>query len=608
MARTEYPRPQFVRDGDWQSLNGTWQFSFDDDDRGRGAHWENGLPNNHTQINVPFVYQAPASGIDDQTVHDIVWYQRDLAITAPQAGQRALLHFGAVDYFADVFVNGQLVGHHEGGDSSFTFDITDALTADAQQVLTVRAEDRTYDETLPRGKQSWTGHAEAIWYTNSTGIWQPVWLEVVNAARLESVRLTPDLDHTSIGIAAELSDAAIGGSLKIAISFKGELVAEDTVRIVANHTVRSIDLVQQHIFRTSFHNDGWTWTPENPNLFDITFTVLAVDGQQTDTVASYFGLRKVSRENGMIFLNNRPCYQRLVLDQGYWPEGLLTAPTDEAFKKDIELAKAAGFNGCRKHQKVEDPRFLYWADKLGYLVWEEIASVPYFSENSVDRVIDAWQDTVRRDYNHPSIIMWVPFNESWGVDRIHYDTQVQHFSTAVYHLVHTLDDTRLVMTNDGWETTDGDVIGIHNYSHGDSAESAAYHHFKDTLSTTEKILDQSSANWANFANGYTYQGQPIVLSEFGGIGFDASRKDGWGYTRATSVDNYLSELTRVLDALQASECLWGYCYTQLTDVMQEVNGVLTKDREPKAPLEELHKRFVFPRFGRLNDTAADYRH
>ncbi len=606
MTREEYPRPQFVRQGPWQNLNGEWQFQFDDADLGRSAGWaKSGLPQ-PVMIQVPFVYQAEASGIDDQATHDIVWYERKFSLSTITSEQAVILHFGAVDYFTDVYVNGQFVGHHEGGDTSFEFDITNAIVQDSLQTVVVRVADRAEDETLPRGKQNWLGKSYGIWYTNSTGIWQSVWLEVVHAHHIHTLRLTPDLDHTAIGLAVTASDAAIGDVLSVNIRYQGELVAEDTIKLVAKHTKRDIELFQHRIYRTAYHEAGWTWSPEHPNLFDIELTISA--GKTVfDDIQSYFGMRKVSTESGMIFLNNRPYYQRLVLDQGYWPEGLLTAPSDEAFKHDIELAKAAGFNGCRKHQKVEDPRFLYWADHLGYLVWEEVAAVPYYTEASVERLTDAWQATVRRDYNHPSIIMWVPLNESWGVDRIHDNRQQQHFSEALYHLIHALDRTRLVQSNDGWDNTVTDVVAIHNYSHGQDADSAEYQRYKATLAHIDQLLNQAPGNYDIFAKGFHYEGQPIVLSEFGGISFDTTRKDGWGYTHASDEAEFVAQLTRLKEALQGSDCLWGYCYTQLTDVEQEVNGLFTKARHPKIPIEQLKAIFDFEHLGRLDDRVSHYR-
>lgn len=603
--REEYPQPQFKRDGYWKNLNGEWNFKFDDLDLGKREGWGQSLPEPQ-KIIVPFVYQSPASGINNQSRHDIVWYENQFETRHLSSDEHLIVHFGAVDYFADVYVNGEYIGHHEGGDCSFSFDVTDSLNTNQMQKITVRAEDLTFDETIPRGKQSWTGRSEGIWYTNSTGIWQTVWLEVINDKCIHNIKLTPDLDKTSVQINAQLSDQALGSRLHYKIIFNGEIVVDDLLIVQTTNIIRSVELMQQHIFRTEFHHAGWTWTPEHPNLFDVEFELVDENDNCVDHVDTYFGLRKVSTENGMIMLNNRPYYQRLVLDQGYWPDGLITAPTDDALKADIELSKEMGFNGCRKHQKIEDPRFLYWADKLGFLVWEEVASVPYYSEKSAARLIDAWKEAIERDYNHPSIIMWVPLNESWGVDRIHTSKQQQHFSEALYHMIHALDTTRLVQSNDGWDNTVTDVVAIHNYNHGITKESKEYQNYVDMLSNTEKLITQAPGAWDIFANGFTYQGQPIVLSEFGGIGFDSSREDGWGYTTANNETEYLSELHRIIEAVAASKGLWGYCYTQLTDVEQEVNGLLTYSREPKADLKEINKIFTMTSDLRLANNYKKY--
>ena len=300
-----------------------------------------------------------------------------------------------------------------------------------------------------------------------------------------------------------------------------------------------------------------------------------------DRVSSYFGLRKVHTENGMVYLNNKPYYQKLVLDQGYWPSGLLTAPCDEDFIKDIKLAKEMGFNGCRKHQKMEDPRFLYWADKLGYLVWGECAAPPIYNADAVERLMGEWAEVVRRDYNHPCIVTWVPINESWGVPNVSFDRQQQHFSQTMYHYLHSLDATRLVISNDGWAATETDIVAIHNYAHGRVDETKKYQFFKESLSTREKLLVRKSTPWPIFAHGFQYDGQPILLTEFGGTGFNCSGQEGWGYISVQNETEFIADYTRLMGAIYASTGLWGFCYTQLTDIEQEINGLFTYDRKPK---------------------------
>lgn len=581
--RNEYPRPQFVRK-EWQNLNGQWNFAFDDENKGTKERWFDDTGKLDQVIQVPFVYQTELSGIDCQEVHDIVWYQK--TFDWQREGRRCLLHFGAVDYHARVYVNGALAGEHTGGHTSFTLDITD-LVHDGENNLTVRVEDYHDDEEIPRGKQYWRPGSAGIWYTNTTGIWQTVWLEPVNATYIKQVKFTPNLDEGLVEILAEVAKGEDAATLEYKVLFKGEVVAADAIGVVGKTILRKVDLYDGKIFRSNFHNGGWTWSPETPNLFDVELRLLDQKGIVHDEVDSYFGMRKVHTEKGMVFLNNQPFYQKLVLDQGYWPAGLLTAPTDEDFVKDIQLAKDMGFNGCRKHQKVEDPRFLYWADKMGYLVWGECASTISYSNDAVARLTNEWFEIVERDYNHPSIVTWVPLNESWGIPEVHGNPQQQSFSQSIYYLLHSLDRTRLVISNDGWEMTTTDICAIHNYSHGQEQEVKKYQHFKDTLATVEGLIHYPPGKWAIFAEGFQYQGQPIMLTEFGGIGYKVDDQTGWGYTTVENEEQYLEDYSRIMAAIYASTALWGYCYTQLTDVEQEINGLLTYERHPKADLAKI---------------------
>jgi len=349
MSREEYPRPQFGREN-WLSLNGEWQFAFDDQNLGLKEKWYTNEANYPYKINVPFVYQSALSGIDHREVHDVVWYYRTFDVQVPEKS-RVLLHFGAVDYEADVFVNGNHVKNHCGGHTSFAVDITDALVSGQEQILSVRAFDPHFDESIPRGKQFWEEESAGIWYTNSTGIWQPVWLEVVAETHLQQVKFTSDFDAGAVKIDVELNQLQPQVVLEYQIYFKDALVTSGKADFITSELSFAVDIFQQEIFRTNFHHEGWSWTPEKPQLFDVELT-LREAGNAIDQLKSYFGMRKIHTENGMIYLNNKPYYQKLVLDQGYWPSGLLTAPTDEDFKQDILLAKEMGFNGCRKHQKT----------------------------------------------------------------------------------------------------------------------------------------------------------------------------------------------------------------------------------------------------------------
>lgn len=584
--RAEYPRPQLVREA-WQNLNGRWKFEFDDENTGITERWFEAERSFSRTIEVPFAYQTLLSGIHDPSFHDWVWYKRSFTVNKAWKGERVLLHFGAVDYRAWVYVSNKYVGMHEGGHTPFQFDITDELTWEEEHIV-VRVEDPSSDETIPRGKQYWIEKPDSIWYTRTTGIWQTVWLEAVHPTHLDKVKFEPDLDRGDVILTFETAGHLAEVKVEVDISFKGMKVVSDTIDVHERCTKRAFNLLNLNIFRTSFHHDGWTWTPENPNLFDVVLTVKQ-EGCTVDQVRSYFGLRKIHTERGMVYLNNKPYYQKLVLDQGYWPEGLLTAPSDEALQKDIELAKAMGFNGCRKHQKVEDPRFLYWADKLGYLVWGECASAVSYSENAAARLTKEWIEIVERDFNHPCIVAWVPLNESWGIPMLRSSRQQQNHSLSMYHFIHSLDPTRLVVSNDGWELTKSDICAVHNYNHGQPDETAKNDYFKLSLSTKEHIFQSQPSRRAIYANGFSYQGDPILLTEFGGIAYRIGPNQGWGYTSVNSEDDFVREYGRVLEAVYGSKAIHGFCYTQLTDVEQEVNGLLTYDRRPKCDLNEIKK-------------------
>lgn len=586
IPRNEYPRPQFVRKN-WLNLNGEWQFAFDDENIGVKEKWFQIVHPFKQKIIVPFAYQTKLSGINVPSFHDHVWYRREFTVPKEWSGQKIILHFGAVDYRAWVYVNGQYAGYHEGGHVSFSFDITELLTWETETIV-VRVEDPSRDETIPRGKQFWFEKSDSIWYTRTTGIWQTVWLEPVSSTHISKLRLTPDIDRGDIIVEFEVKGNYLNKKAEIEIGFKGEKVVLDTIEIFEAYNKRSINLYNRQIFRTSFHHVGWNWAPESPNLFDIKIT-LKDDQEVLDEIDSYFGMRKIHIENGMVYLNNKPYYQKLVLDQGYWPDGLLTAPTDEDLKKDIELALEMGFNGCRKHQKVEDPRFFYWADKLGFLVWGECPASPSYSEDAASRLTKEWIEIIERDYNHPSIVAWVPLNESWGVPFIKFNKQQQHHSLAMYHLIHSLDPTRLVISNDGWELTVTDICAIHNYNHGSSDEKEKYEAFKESLATKENLLRSKPANRGIYADGFEHNGEPILLTEFGGIGFKVGENNGWGYTSVKNEQEFIADYRRVMEAVYASQALHGYCYTQLTDVEQEINGLLTYHREPKCELEKIRE-------------------
>ncbi|HEV8044041.1 MAG TPA: glycoside hydrolase family 2 TIM barrel-domain containing protein, partial [Rubrobacter sp.] len=549
LPRPEYPRPQLRRQ-QWTNLNGEWRFAFDDESVGLAGGWQNAStqdlgangPPFDRRITVPFCYQARLSGIGETAFHDLVWYARTFEHPVSSDG-RLLLHFGAVDYRATVWVNGLHVVSHEGGHTPFSADVTDALL-DGENVVVVRAEDPSRDVTIPRGKQYWRVESEGIFYTRTTGIWQTVWLEPVNRSRVGSLRLTPDVDAACADLEVAVEGFEPGMSLRVAVELDGEPVLEDTIGLRSSLIDRRLPLLARGDAPETPHLSEWPrpalWSPEHPNLYDLRLALLGAGGETLDAVESYFGMRKVETRDGKVYLNGRPYYQRLVLDQGYFPDGILTAPADDDLRGDVELAKEMGFTGARKHQKVEDPRWLFWADSLGLLVWGEMANAYQYGSEYVRRMTAEWQEAVRRDYNHPSVVAWVPMNESWGVPNLAGDPgQIEHL-LALYHLTRSLDGTRPVVSNDGWEHALTDLCNIHDYR---DAEALAR-----TYVSPETSVAATPANRPVYVQGHGYRGEPILITEFGGIAFsgDASG-EGWGYSTVADADEFLARYESLID-------------------------------------------------------------
>jgi beta-galactosidase/beta-glucuronidase len=560
--RNEYPRPQFVRN-EWMNLNGEWDFSFDT------ACFDK-------KIIVPYVYQSKLSGINIQEAHETVWYRKEFVLPENMLGKRIILHFGAVDYSCQVWVNDIFIKEHIGGHISFEMDITHALKEDSNTIV-LKVDDSPSDLEIPRGKQYWKDKSEGIFYTRSTGIWQTVWLEAVDEVHLEKVFITPDIDNMQVEFNYEISGNK-PAMLRTEIYFEGKFITASTIETERNAGIYKL-LLDQQILRNWNFQEELVWTPEHPRLFDVIFKVY-VSGQEVDSVSSYFGMRKVSIENGRFLLNNREYYQKLLLDQGYWEDSLLTAPTDEDFVKDIKLAKSMGFNGVRKHQKIEDPRFLYHADRLGFLVWGEIAAAYVYSRKYVKRITYEWIDEILRDYNHPSIVVWTPLNESWGVFHIKDKKEQQSHSAAMVYLTKSIDQTRPVISNDGWEHTCTDLFTIHDYEWDREI-------LKERYSSLENIFRFAPGGRPLLANGWEYKGQPILVTEFGGISYKKGDWSGWGYSNATSDEDFAQRYHDVVSPLLESPFVQGFCYTQITDVEQEINGLCTYDRQPKIPVETI---------------------
>ncbi|KIL40915.1 glycoside hydrolase family 2 [Gordoniibacillus kamchatkensis] len=570
----DYPRPQYVRD-EWLCLNGEWDFRFDDDNAGEREKWFDAFEASH-KIVVPFTYETKASGIGEEAFHPNVWYRRSLAIPTEQAGKRAILHFQAVDYSAKLWVNGTYVGGHQGGYAAFSFDITPYLQYGHENIVVVKAED-SQSCTQPRGKQRWVKDSFECFYVQTTGIWQSVWMEYVAHTYIKSVKITPDLDKQAVRFEYETEGdlSHPGLELETRISFKDTVLKRFSLAIDRPWLKVETDLLHEA-------NGPWkvnAWSPQNPNLYDVEF-VLIQDGVVIDHVHSYFGMRKVSIEKGKVLLNNTPVYQRLILDQGYWPDTHLTPPSEEALIEDIDKILAMGYNGVRKHMKIEDARFLYWCDVKGLLVWSEMAATFEFNDIAVETFTREWLEIVRQQYNHPSIITWVPFNESWGIMHVLTDGRQQKFTEGIYHLTKSIDPSRPVIVNDGWEHTVSDILTLHDYEESGDAFLSRYAD-KQAIVNNEITFN----NWKYaLAQGYEYKGQPIIVSEFGGIAFQTEK--GWGYgNQVAGEEAFIERFRKITQAIKSIDYICGYCYTQITDVQQEMNGLLTEGRSPKIPLE-----------------------
>jgi hypothetical protein len=572
--RSEYPRPQFRREA-WQSLNGEWQFDFDD--AGDGAL--RGLPAGDKPlgktINVPFSYQYPASGIGDRSQHDTVWYRRTFSVEKVNAGKRALLCFNGADYVTDVWVNGMHAVTHTGGFAPFSADITDYLKE--QNVIVVRCYD-PLDARVPRGKQSWTGTPFTCFYVPNTGIWQSVWLEFFGADCISGYALFPDEDRD--GFHGEIETLhGVAQEAEITVSFEGKEIHRQRIALQKGTTRYGVKLSRGFV-------EDYSWSPETPRLLYVDFK-LFVKGEAVDTAHTRFAMRTVAvDENGVICLNGKPLYQRLVLDQGYWTESGLTPPSAEALKKDIELSMALGFNGARKHQKLEDPYYYYYAEELGFLTWCEMPSAYYFCEKEMAAIAKEWQEILAVAKNQTSNICYVPLNESWGTREILRDKRQQDFARALYYLTKAIDGEKLVSTNDGFETiTPTDLIGVHDYPIARAEE------------FTEKYGEENYDNlypqgWKLLSEGCYYEGQPVLFTEFGGIAMQSEQKNGaWGYNDgAKDKEAFYAQLESLLKGI-ASVKFQGYCYTQLTDVQQEINGLLYPDRTPKFEIARTKKIF-----------------
>ncbi len=578
------PRPQLVREH-WAGLDREVGFAYDDDLVGLRERWyETAEPFTRT-IRLPFPPESEASGISDKGYHACVWYRieltdADLAAAGHEPGRRLILHFGAVDHQATVWVDGHQVGSHEGGQAPFSYDITDAL-GDQAPVITVRAYEDPHDMTQPRGKQDWQLDPHIIWYHRTTGIWRTVWLESVLPFHLARLAWRPNVAKGYVECVLEYPirpDPPV--EVDLTLAHAGKVISSVSVQISERTTTGTLDLPGDS---WTLAQDGLLWTPDRPTLIDAAVLTRGPDG--VDEVSSYLGLRDVGVVGDRVALSGRPFQIRSVLEQGYWPSSHLTPPSVEALREEVELILSLGFNSARIHQKVEDPRFHFWADKLGLTLWNEAAAAYVFDSSAVARLTREWIDLVRAYESHPSVICWVPFNESWGIDALATDPAQAAFSRGLADLTRALDPTRPVISNDGWEHTSSDLLTIHDY-----------HWSRDVLGPryaegVEALLRTATAGPRVVIVGDQQRTDvPVLLTEIGGVRFvpDATEHT-WGYSTATSADDYAERIAAILEPIQAARPIAGYCWTQLTDTLQEANGMCTEDRVPKLPVEHLRR-------------------
>jgi len=611
IPRPEYPRPQFVRDNNWINFNGEWDFAFDDSNVGLKQRWfkADNVEKFDRTIIVPFCFQSKLSGIEDSSFHEVIWYRREFEIPPQFIDKKVLIHFGAVDYRCRVYLNGEHVGSHEGGYIGFSFDITDYVGEN--NVLVVRVEDPSQGLEIPRGKQYWKKDLERIFYPRVSGIWQTVWLEFVSSnCYLKKLKFIPDTDKSELMVEFNIQGTEFSDIfLLIETLFNEQNIVKEEISLdfLGKFERRTITQLGGRLFpktpdRFKFiikipENMLYLWDVDNPNLYDLHLLIYnKKTGKIYDTVKSYFGMRKISISdlksyyNKQILLNNNPIYQKLFLVQGYWLGGLYTAPSEKDIIKDIQYIKDFGFNGLRTHQKAFDPRFLYWCDKMGVLVWGEIGNSFIFTVESQMRLLNEFITEIERDYNHPSIITWVPINESWGVrSQSRRDSKRAFYTLSLYYLIKSIDPTRLVIDDDGWWHTETDICSRHFYFDIKLLPKL----FKDEIKNHKRALPKV------YLKPFKYKEEPIIYSEIGGFGYELDEKTGnkWGYgDLLKSGEELFNKVINLFKEFEKRKSwIQGFCYTELYDQFQEVNGLLTINRVPKFPpaklKEQLEKMF-----------------
>ena len=567
IPRSEYPRPQLVRKN-WLNLNGEWDFEIDNSKVGEPKEFfkRNSLDG---KITVPFCPESELSGVNNKDFMNCVWYRRDVEIPKEWNGKNVILHFGAVDYHAIVYVNGEKAGEHKGGYISFSFDITKYLK-DSGNYITVCAYDDVRSGNQPAGKQSNLLNSYGCFYTRTTGIWQTVWMECVDKCYVKNVKMTPDIDTPSVYMDFDLKGEYVGSTVTVEAFWEGKSVGKAAVKTLSNTAGVNVELSEKHL-----------WGVGEGNLYDVKITV-EKDGAVCDEIESYFGLRTVCLDGMAFKLNGKSVFGRWVLDQGFYPDGIYTAPTDEALKNDIIYSMQLGFNGARLHEKIFEPRFLYWADKLGYLVWGEHANwgLDITEMGQIEHFLPEWVEAVERDYNHPSIIGWCPFNETWVMNgRKQYDMVLK----MVYDVTKVIDKTRPVIDTSGNYHVAADIFDVHDYEQDPEKFEGYYSRINEGIIEDQVYRNPSQRCFQE------YKGGPTFVSEYGGIRW-AEGDEGWGYGNAPKTEEeFLDRYKRLTDILLDNPYMLGFCYTQLYDVEQEVNGLMTYDRKFKFDPEIIKK-------------------
>lgn len=567
----EHPRPDLERPV-WHSLNGQWEFAPDPEDRGlREEWWERAsLPE---RITVPYPVGSELAGVEAiDAPHTVYWYLRRFDLPPEMHGRYLYLHFGAADHHARVWLNGLLLGDHHGGYDPFEFDASEAVRPHGNRLVVRVTDSRSL--RLLRGKQTWRRQPFSIFYPGISGLWQSVWLEAAGPTRLMEIRLYPDLKAGCFHLRAAVERPAVAAYLNVEVTAPGGVWQEPVLlRAMDGRADGVIPLRQPE-----------TWSPDGPHLYEFELVLRTADGVELDRVRTYSGLRQIAVRDGRILLNDRPLYQRLVLVQGYYPGGVYTPANDDGYRRDVEAVKALGFNGLRMHQKLEAPRFLYWCDRLGVLVWSEIPSAYWPGIESRRQVRELLPAMIGRDGNHPAIIAWVLFNESWGTHDLNWSAGARSELEQLVREAHNLDPSRLVVDNSGFDHLETDIMDIHHYLADLEQAERLYdsllagrlwrHSFLPGL---RYLLQPTRTYKPPLAPGARYEGQPIIVSEYGGFGHYESRLPG----------DLLERYQAATRAIASRPGFQGHCYTQLYDTYQERNGLLTFERRPKVPPEEL---------------------